>query len=90
MIAAALKRSGAAVFAQRAILAKAQKKASSVRRAWRTCLEYLPLPSSQMAQLWNQCSPLMFLWLPNANSGALERPLWQTVALCRPDQASAV
>ena len=39
--------------------------------------------SSQAAQLWNQCRPLMFLWLPNANSGALERPSWQAVALCR-------
>ena len=39
--------------------------------------------SSSAAQLWNECRPLMFLWLPNANSGPLERPLWQAVALCR-------
>jgi hypothetical protein len=26
--------------------------------------------------------PLDVLWLPNANSGALERPSWQAVALC--------
>ena len=42
-----------------------------------------PLPSSPAGQLWNEHRPLMFLWLPNANSGAQERASWQAVALCR-------
>ena len=58
-------------------------------KAWATWAKG-PLPSSPVSQLWNEYRPLMFLWLPNANSGALERPSWQAVALCRPDQASAV
>ena len=48
------------------------------------------LPSSQAAQLWNECRPLMFLWLPNANSGALGKTFMASSRTVSPDQASAV
>ena len=48
------------------------------------------LPRSQAAQLWNQCRPLMFLWLPNANSGVLGKTFMASSRTVSPDQASAV